>query len=252
MEAEHDTELQPEDGLIVRQFAAELTAGDGRTVDVRIVPYGETITHNDGQGGVPVGVPYREEFMPGVFAHQERAANRVLANFEHEPGIRGVIGHGLTLREGRDGFYGTFKIHDTPDGEKALILIREGVVDSVSLEARPQKSVRTVGGVIQRVKAHLSKIALTREGAYKGAKILALRSPAILDETLLPQPMDENLVHRLVQNGIKLPDHLAHPASGHPGTTGTPEDGTRPTSTSSEVTPDEQHRTDGDDAHSPR
>jgi hypothetical protein len=30
-----------QDEMIVRTFAAELSAGDGRTVDVRIVPYGE-------------------------------------------------------------------------------------------------------------------------------------------------------------------------------------------------------------------
>src|SRR5689334_4916480 len=78
MEQELET---PQDGaaehgpeVIVRTFAAEMTAGDGRTVDVRIVPYGERITHNDGLGGVPKGVPYTEEWVPGAFADQARAA----------------------------------------------------------------------------------------------------------------------------------------------------------------------------------
>src|SRR5688572_15570348 len=91
-----DTEA-PETGLLHREFAAAVTAGDGRTVDVKIVPYGEQIEHNDGQGGVPKGVMYREEFVPGAFDHQITAANRVLANCEHERGILGVVGHGLAL-----------------------------------------------------------------------------------------------------------------------------------------------------------
>lgn len=230
MELEHDTPIEDESGLIIRSFSAEMTVGDGRTLDVRIVPYGETITHNDGLGGVPRGVPYQEEWLPGVFSHQERAANRVLVNFEHYPGLAGVIGHGTLLREGRDGFYGSFKIHDTPDGDKALILAKDQVLTDVSLEARPQKSVRTVSGVIQRVKAHLKAVALTREGAYKGAKVLAIRQPAIMDEQLLPVPMDPELAERCRKLGIKLPEHItAHPGtSGHPTESGTPEeDGTR-------------------------
>ena len=47
--SEHETpvsewRIQDGPGVIVRTFAAELTPGDGRTVDVRIVPYGERIT----------------------------------------------------------------------------------------------------------------------------------------------------------------------------------------------------------------
>src|SRR5574337_1803208 len=72
------------DGMIRRSFAAEVTAGDGRTVDVRIVPFGERISHNDGLGGVPRGEWYEEEWMPGVFDHQLNAAHRLLANFEQD------------------------------------------------------------------------------------------------------------------------------------------------------------------------
>ena len=115
--------------VIVREFAAELTASEGRTVDVRIVPYGERITHNDGLGGVARGVDYTEEWMPGVFSHQLNAANRVLANYEHQEGIAGVIGHGIALREEADGFHGSFVLHDTPDGDKALLLVRQGVLE---------------------------------------------------------------------------------------------------------------------------
>ena len=219
--------------VIRREFAAELSAGDGRTVDVRIVPYGERITHNDGHGGVPKGVPYQEEWVPGAFAHQAKAAGRereVLVNFEHQEGLGGVVGHGLALRETPDGFYGSFRMHDTPDGEKALMLVREDILRTVSLEAKPLRSVRSSDGVIQRVKAHLVNIALTRFGAYQGAVVLAVREEAeIMDEALLPLDLDPELVKRLQAQGVALPDrYSAHPAeTGTPDESGTPEDGTR-------------------------
>lgn len=220
-EAGSDTHGPDEDnGMIVRSFAAELSAGDGRTVDVRIVPYGEQITHNDGHGGVPKGVPYKEEFVSGVFAHQVNAANRVLANFEHHPGLGGVVGHGLSLREASDGFYGSFRIHETPDGDKALTLIREKVLEGVSVEAKPVRSERTAAGVVRRVKAHMFAIAFTRFGAYENARVLALREEAdlIVDEELLPVAMDPELIERCRRLGISLPQRY----ETHPAPTDTP------------------------------
>lgn len=216
--------------FLVRSFAAELTAGDGRTVDVRIVPYGETATVADGFGGVARGVPYEEQWMPGVFDHQVNAANRVLANFEHQTGIAGVVGHGLKLRESGDGFHGSFKLHDTADGDKALMLVREGVLGGVSLEAVPVKNVRTRTGVVQRVKAHLKAVALCREPAFAGAKVLAVREAnPFLDEEFLPVDINPELVERCRRLGIRLPQRLqAHPdQTGTPDNTGTPDDGTR-------------------------
>jgi HK97 family phage prohead protease len=227
------------DGVLFRTFAAELSAGDGRTIDVRIVPYGERIMHNDGHGGVPKGVPYAEEWMPGAFAHQERAANRVLVNFEHQEGLQGIIGHGKTLVERSDGLYGSFKLHETPDGDKALMLVREGVLHGVSLEALDQKSVRARDGVVRRVKAHLHGIALTRKGAYKGAVVLALREAAtlVLDDDLLPIPIDPERIERCRRLGMKLPQRYeAHPAeTDTPAETGTSEDGTRRETTHGDV-----------------
>jgi HK97 family phage prohead protease len=234
-----EIEQVPDDGLIHRSFEAQVAAGDGRTVDVRIVPYGEQIEHNDGHGGVPKGVVYREEFVKGAFSHQLNAAHRVIANAEHEEGIRGVVGHGLVLREENDGLYGSFAIHPTAAGETALILIREGVYDSVSLEARPRKSLRSKDGLIQRVKADLRGMAFSRFGAYKGARVLALREEAetMLEEEFLPTDLDPGLIERCRQFGIKLPQrYQAHPVdTDTPAVSGTSEDGTRQTEENAEL-----------------
>jgi hypothetical protein len=54
------------------------------------------------------------------------------------------------------------------------MLVREGVLGGVSLEAKPVKSSRSRDGVVQRVKAHLRHRALPRR-AYAGAVVLAVR-----------------------------------------------------------------------------
>jgi HK97 family phage prohead protease len=246
-ETEHEIEQQPEtetviDQTIRRTFAASLEPGDGRTVDCRIVPYGEQIEHNDGLGGLPVGMPYKEEWMLGAFSGQERAANRVLANVEHEQGVAGIVGHGVMLREQADGFYGSFKIHDDAAGDKALLLIKEKVLTTVSLEARARKTVRTRDGVIRRVKAHLRGIAFARFGAYDGAAILAVRAPAIddevvIDEALLALPIPAETIERCRRLGLALPSrYQAHPD--------TPDE----TGTSAPAGEDETTSTEGNDA----
>lgn len=229
----------PETGLLYREFAASITPGEGRTVDVLIVPYGEQIEHNDGFGGVPKGVVYREEWTAGVFAHQGNAANRVLANVEHEEGIAGIVGHGLSLIEREDGFYGSFKMHDTPEGEKTLMLIKEGVFSGVSVEARPRKSQRTVDGLVRRVKADLVNIAFTRFHAYKRSGILAIREEAneitLIDEALQPVEMKPELIERCRSLGIELPQrYQAHPEDSDTSADADTSDGTRPSSETTE------------------
>lgn len=218
-------------GLIRREFAAEVAVGDGRTIDVRLVPFGERIKHNDGHGGLPRGELYEEEWMPGVFDHQVNAAHRVLANVEHEPGFGGVVGKGVELRSvPGDGYHMSIRVLDGPDGDKLLQLVPEPL-DMVSLEAKPLKSVRTTAGVVQRVKAHLVGLAFTRFGAYQGAKVLAVREEAetVVDEAFLPVDIDPELVERLRAQGVELPDrYKAHPAEPDtPASSGTSEDGTR-------------------------
>lgn len=209
---QEQVEEAPETGLIHRQIAGGVTTGEGRTVDVKIVGYGEQIEHNDGLGGVPKGVIYREEWAQGAFDHQLSAAHRVLANCEHEQGIAGVIGHGVSLIEREDGLYGSFKIHETPAGETALTLIREGVFEMVSLEARGRKSVRTTAGVIRRVKADLLGLAFARFGAYPSAKVLALREEMIVEEEVNELDPNPELIERCRRLGIQIPQrYQAHP-----------------------------------------
>lgn len=250
-----ETEIQQETEraerpVLRRTYEAEFTAGDGRTVDVRIVPYGVPATVSD-DGGRTM---YREEWQAGAFDEQLIAGHRlkVLLNFEHRPGIGDVVGKGIALRSLPDGLHGSFRMSDTQDGEKALELINDGILDSVSLEAFPKKggSVRTAEGVVRRVKAHLHNVALCRRGAFDDARVLAVREKpeVIIDEELLPIDIDPETVERCRRIGIALPQRYeTHPAEtdtpAEPGTSeAAPVESTQNATRSEDK--DEQHGTE--------
>lgn len=214
---EHVERGQEERPVLVRAFGvhAELAAKD--TLDVRVVPYDEI-----GQVADPPDFKkYREQWMPGVFSNQERAANRVLLRFRHDaldddgyrkPGLAGVVGHGLTLREASDGTHGSFKLHNTNEAEVARALLEDtdSPIRGVSAEFIPIRSVRTKDGVVQRVKAHLDSVALAFTPVYSKAQILALREDEVMiDEEMLPPPPPKALLERCQKLGIEIPENMA-------------------------------------------
>jgi HK97 family phage prohead protease len=171
-----------DENVIRREFQAELVpVGDGRTIDLRIVPYNTVARVKD-----PGGPAYDEEWLPGVFDKQVKAANRVFVNVEHEQGFGGVVGRGQEFGEADDAFVGSVRVLSGPDGDKALELINDGVLTGVSVEAIPLKSQRTPEGVVQRVKARLLNIALCRNPAFVDAQVLAVREAPNITFNVLP------------------------------------------------------------------
>jgi HK97 family phage prohead protease len=136
--------------LLVRSFEAASVAVDGRTLEVLIVPWDRPARVAD----APDYVAYQESWVGGAFEDQLGSRGKVLVNVEHEAGIRGVVGHGVELRDESDGLHGTFELHRNIDADKTLELIRARVLDGISLEAIALLSVRQ-GGVVKRVKAKL-------------------------------------------------------------------------------------------------
>ena len=169
---------------VERSFTAELQEGDGRTVEALVVPYGQPAVVSDG------GEPYTEQWEFGAFSKQTRAADKVkvFLNFEHEPGLRGIIGRASALVERTDGLYGTFRVMDNSDGNKALELVREGLLGGISLEAITLRSVRE-NGLVRRVRAHLDKVSLCRFPAFADARVLAVRD-GVPDPDPDPEPVE--------------------------------------------------------------
>jgi len=156
--------------LLVRSFEVAAVEVDGRTLEVLIVPWDRPARVAD----APDFKPYTEAWVRGAFSEQLGKRGKVFVNVEHEAGIRGVVGHGIELRDDSEGLVGTFKIHETTDGDKTLELVRAGVLDGVSLEAYATRSVRE-NGVVKRVKAKLKAVALCRSPAFADARVLAVR-----------------------------------------------------------------------------
>jgi len=209
---------------LLRSFEVAAVEVEGRTVDVRVVPFGEVARVAD----PPDYEPYDEEWLPGCFDHQLNAANRIHANYEHMQGPTHIVGHGVAIRAEADGYHLTSTIHRTNAGDTTLELLNAGALPCVSLEARGVRNQRSATGVIQRVKAHLRGFAFCRQGAFMGAQVLAVRAAeeeeVTIDAALIPVPMSEERVARLRALGIKLPDrYKAHPAQGTPSEDGTPD-----------------------------
>jgi len=209
--------------FLVRSYASAAEV-EGRTVDVRVVPFGEVArVSDDGR------TEYDEEWMPGCFDHQLSAANRIHANYEHERGVQNIVGHGVSLRAEPDGYHITSTIHRTAAGDTTLELIHGGALPCVSLEARPVRNVRSTAGVVQRVKANLRGFAFCRQGAFQGAQVLAVRTDdelepeQTLDAGLLPVDMDPEVVARCRRLGIAVPQRYiqAHPVTDTPAEAGT-------------------------------
>lgn len=185
---------------LVRMFQAELAeGGDGRTIDARVVPYNTPARVADPPGFEP----YEEMFMPGAFQAQTRAADRVKIwlNFEHDQGLRGIVGHGVELQDRDEGLYGSFRVHENADGDKALGFVREGLLTGLSLEFASLRA-KVVDGVVQRTKAHIDKVSLCRFPAYAGAEVLAVREAPVVVEADRPAPLPDEMLELLERHGI--------------------------------------------------
>ena len=158
--------------------------------------------------------------MPGVFSGQEKAAHRIRLRSDHDaidetgqrkPGLAGVVGKGISLRESSSGPEMEFRFLETNDAETARQLVIEKGYDGVSQEFVPIRSVRSKDGIMQRVKAHLDSVSLALGPAYTGAEILALREGGeiVEDEELLPPPVNRELLERCKALGVPLPQGMA-------------------------------------------
>lgn len=157
----------------VRTFTPELQVrsssqgGDGRTIEGLAVPY---------------GVPQRiddvlvEQFARGAFNHQLRAAARVWFAREHVTHGGTVIGKAVELRDDPAGLWGAWRVSRTPIGDETLELVRDGVLDNLSIGFRERQNRRLQDGVIERVKADLLEVSVVLMGAYgEGATVSDIR-----------------------------------------------------------------------------
>lgn len=146
--------------------------GDGRTVYGLAVPYDQPAEIRDYQGS------YTEVFRFGAFERTiaERGDRvKFLANHDRQ---KLPLGKALKLDEQPAGLVGEFRVSATPDGDAALELIRDGVLDSLSIGFKPVDTGdrwNTDRTLVERTEVALMEVSAVAFPAYDGALISGVR-----------------------------------------------------------------------------
>jgi len=169
------TELARDWSVLLRAAGAP----EERIIEGVVVPYGEIAAVRDS----PTGRPYRETIARGALDGLD--ASRVRLEYVQDPspqkynnheGAR-LIGRGVAADLDGDGALMRFRISKTPLGDEAYELARDGVLTDLSVAFSPVTERRTRGGVIERTKIDLGRVALVASrGAYAGAQVTAVRA----------------------------------------------------------------------------
>lgn len=145
---------------------------ESRTIEARLAPY-------EVEGVIGDGL--FEVFTKGAFAAAAGNPSRVkVTDQQHNRST--VVGNAVELRDADDALYGRLRIADTAAGRDVLTLLREEILDELSVEFLPQKRHlrvmhRTDGGVLLRHdRATLIGVSPVSAGAYGSeARVLAMR-----------------------------------------------------------------------------
>lgn len=150
-----------------------------RTIEVRVMPYGEEISVEF------QGKPIRERVEPGSFKRIDPASARITVNRDHD--YTRTVGRLAELRDEDTGAEGVMKISNTPLGDETLQLAQDRVLGaSVAMAvARSGMEVRNGLRRIFRVDV-LDHVALLPNPAYAGAEVLDVREASPLSAVEFP------------------------------------------------------------------
>lgn len=163
--------------------ALELRTGDTaeRIVEGIVVPWGETsfLTPD----------PRGERFRPGSLTRtlsdkqRKQQTVKLFRNHHHDQAVGRSIGwkpnHEL-------GCWMQFRIGSGPVGDAVLTEVAEGLLDAFSVGFVPKREGRGDDGAREIIEAQLHEVSIAPIGAYDGARVLAVRSPA--RSSLPPMP----------------------------------------------------------------
>lgn len=163
--------------LVQHRTALEVRARHtDRTIELVAVPYETTIR----LGSIT------EAFAPGSFADSlAKRGDRVKLTVGHGPlGI--PVGKAYRWDDGPDQLVGHFRVSRTRDGDEALEMAADGVLDA-SIEFEPVDDRWSDDRRhVRRLVARMHRVALVPEPAYEDAQVLAVRTmpTARLDQAL--------------------------------------------------------------------
>jgi HK97 family phage prohead protease/HK97 family phage major capsid protein len=150
--------------LEVRSFEVRLEA-DTREVVGIAVPYGQV---------ADIG-SYQEKFAPGAI----RSVEDVKLFWQHSEPIGKIL-------EGRDtevGFEIRAMISDTPRGQEAYTLLKDGVINKFSVGFMPVEQTRE-GSLVTRTLVDLKEVSLVSFPAFQGANVAEVREESTVAEVV--------------------------------------------------------------------
>ena len=147
--------------LEIRSFEIRDVTADTREFSGIAVPYGEVTKVGD----------YRESFAKGAFADNSEAT--LFYGHDHRSGGM-PIGKLIASRNTDAGFEITGKISNTPKGDEVYALMRDGVLNKMSVGFEPGKH-ELKDGVVIRTAASLKEVSIVPMPAYAGANIAEVR-----------------------------------------------------------------------------
>lgn len=151
--------------LETRSFEVRLDA-ETREVVGLAVPYGQV---------ADIGGMYREQFVPGAI----RSVEDVKLFWQHSEPIGKIL-------EGRDteaGFEIRAKISDTPRGNEAYTLLRDGVINKFSVGFMAVEQKRD-GDLVTRTLVDLKEVSLVSFPAFVGASVSEVREESTVAEVV--------------------------------------------------------------------
>lgn len=157
-------------------FTAEIRVsddGDGRTVTGIAMPWDEVSSNTPHRGG--------EVFRRGAFKrsleHHTRAGRLPRLMYAHNGESR-PVGLPLKVEETDPGLYVEYRMVNTPAADAALLEVREGVLDALSVGFTAVQAPHNRRGVREVREARLNEVSLVSMPAYENARVLALREIA--------------------------------------------------------------------------
>lgn len=155
----------------VTYSALELRVPDTaeRIVEGVVVPWNET--------SYLTADPRGERFRPGSLTRTiKERGDRVKLFRAHDHGV--AVGKPLAWKSTEAGLWAQFRIAATPAGDDVLLELREGMLDAFSVGFLPKRDTRGADGAREIIEAQLHEVSVCPIGAYDGARVLAMRTPA--------------------------------------------------------------------------